>query len=408
MFFSESKQAEVWEQIETVMDEKQIIPQNLKNLLAIQGFNSVASIRTINEESIADIELFAQTILPSLAEKNSGIKLTEFLDIYAEMPSQFKFSPGHKNIIAEIKRKLSFEKAPCKLQTSKRKLGLPRSSKKIRTSSDNEPDACLDAIRNERLKTTINNWIKKNVVSENRIFVEKTEILNEGTSDETSVIGKIYCPACDASSRVHLQFGKDKMIMLRQEKKPHLFLVTLFQSQTCEKNFRRARSMTSTFSTVINFSVLDFMHKTRRIEMIGNISNDFKEFNFPRNFGIVNEGTMELPSDTKIEEIVLNAKVNSIEALKLLGIDAPQHICSQLEFIYNDEILSDDSESEVEPESFSEADSDDIGNENIEELCLMMANAKNDALSMQDTDSENGILSVFIYLSYVSYISFLF
>ena len=53
-------------------------------------------------------------------------------------------------------------------------------------------------------------------------------------------------------------------------------------SQTCEKLFRAARSMPSTFSTVINFSIKDLMHRIDRIGAINSIKNDLCEiFSFP-------------------------------------------------------------------------------------------------------------------------------
>ena len=45
------------------------------------------------------------------------------------------------------------------------------------------------------------------------------------------------------------------------------FCPWLFGSQTCEKIFRAARSMTSTFSTVINFGILALLRRLHRLHM---------------------------------------------------------------------------------------------------------------------------------------------
>jgi hypothetical protein len=54
-----------------------------------------------------------------------------------------------------------------------------------------------------------------------------------------------------------------------------------FGSQTCEKFFRLARSMTSTYSTVINFN--DLIYRVDRIKQIHSITNKLLGiFLFPR------------------------------------------------------------------------------------------------------------------------------
>lgn len=53
------------------------------------------------------------------------------------------------------------------------------------------------------------------------------------------------------------------------------FLPTLYNSQTCENFFRLARSFTTTESTVINFSVYQFLHRLKRIEIAENIQAHF-------------------------------------------------------------------------------------------------------------------------------------
>ena len=49
--------------------------------------------------------------------------------------------------------------------------------------------------------------------------------------------------------------------------KDEAFLTWLLGSQSCEKTFRLARSMTPTFSTVINFSMLGLMRRLHRLQL---------------------------------------------------------------------------------------------------------------------------------------------
>ena len=50
-----------------------------------------------------------------------------------------------------------------------------------------------------------------------------------------------------------------------------LFLPWLLGSQSCEKTFRSARSMTGTFSTVINFSMLGLLRRLHRLQIQSNL-----------------------------------------------------------------------------------------------------------------------------------------
>lgn len=66
-------------------------------------------------------------------------------------------------------------------------------------------------------------------------------------------------------------------LLLAAEKyrsQPHLLLPWLFSSQPCEKFFRQTRSMTSTYSTVVNFDMLDILRRQQRIQAINDIVSD--------------------------------------------------------------------------------------------------------------------------------------
>ena len=45
------------------------------------------------------------------------------------------------------------------------------------------------------------------------------------------------------------------------------FLPWLLGSQPCESTFRAARSMTGTFSTIVNFSLLGFLQRLHRLQI---------------------------------------------------------------------------------------------------------------------------------------------
>lgn len=61
------------------------------------------------------------------------------------------------------------------------------------------------------------------------------------------------------------------------------FYPWLLGSQQCEEWFRAARSLTSTYSTVINFTAQEFVEKSKRIEFVHEATHSLsEEFIFPR------------------------------------------------------------------------------------------------------------------------------
>lgn len=61
------------------------------------------------------------------------------------------------------------------------------------------------------------------------------------------------------------------------------FFPDLYASQPCEKMFRQVRSFTSTFSTVVNFNMLDVMHRIKKVQLQSDIIAEWNEsIKFPR------------------------------------------------------------------------------------------------------------------------------
>ena len=56
------------------------------------------------------------------------------------------------------------------------------------------------------------------------------------------------------------------MNRLREMGRPDLFKPWLVGSQACEEYFRLTRACTSTGSTMVNFTLLEFLHRSRKVD----------------------------------------------------------------------------------------------------------------------------------------------
>lgn len=76
---------------------------------------------------------------------------------------------------------------------------------------------------------------------------------------------------------------KQIMVENSEHGTPKFFCPDLYASQPCEKTFRQVRSFTSTFSTVVNFNMLDVIHRIKKVQLQSDIIADWKDdIKFPR------------------------------------------------------------------------------------------------------------------------------
>lgn len=113
------------------------------------------------------------------------------------------------------------------------------------------------------------------------------------------------------------------LINLRNLDCPQYFLPTLFNSQTCENFFRTMRSMTSTNCTMVNFSMLEVLHRLKRLQLQTDLlySDELNGFNFPHKKDLNCETLKSLPCDEEIGAAVILAKTHVEEIFRKLGVD---------------------------------------------------------------------------------------
>lgn len=96
-----------------------------------------------------------------------------------------------------------------------------------------------------------------------RVFIKKSK--NYGLQKNFITSNAFTCIELNTPSIVLY------MVYLQKIKKPEWFISILMSSQPCEEFFRKIRSFTSTFSTQVNFSMLEIIQRIKKIQLQGDI-----------------------------------------------------------------------------------------------------------------------------------------
>lgn len=151
---------------------------------------------------------------------------------------------------------------------------------------------------------------------------------------------------------------------MRDEQRPHHFLPTLFQSQTCEHTFRQLRAMGTTNFTKINFSVLEVLYMLGRVEALNRILHLKLNNNgiiIPK-FEVEKKRTKiyELPSDKEITEALNRARSEAISEANKFGMNLDETDLENYALPYKRHIDTDtDAETDFETDMESDHESDD-------------------------------------------------
>lgn len=164
------------------------------------------------------------------------------------------------------------------------------------------------------------------------------------------------------------------LIHFRERDDSKSFIPWVFSSQSCESFFRCMRSMTSTFSTVVNFNVLEILHRLRRIDIQGDIACHLGkkgyEFKSKHNGYIASEKmgkVFTMPSNGEIFDEIRKAKSDAVRDCELFGIvqgndEIPIQLTAikltEFEVDVLDENEEEDSENEYDESDEPESDDD--------------------------------------------------
>ncbi|XP_044758739.1 uncharacterized protein LOC123316627 [Coccinella septempunctata] len=104
----------------------------------------------------------------------------------------------------------------------------------------------------------------------------------------------------------HMLIKVIKLFQADETLATNLICPWLFSSQPCEGLFRAARSITSTYSTVINFSIKEFLDRIERITFMNFVVTDLKtKFLFPREDKKCLEDNFNLTTPLELKNIDL-------------------------------------------------------------------------------------------------------
>ena len=166
-------------------------------------------------------------------------------------------------------------------------------------------------------------------------------------------------------------------VIILRDKIPNgsnLFCPWLLGLQPCEQAFRAARSMTGTFSTIINFSLYGLLQRLHRLQIqlqlesemnetgiqYPRVLNHLKKSGFSTDSGHINlsEVTNELICDT-----ILSAKTEAISALEDVGIFVKGQDGKWAELVLKVARSNDDDDNEDDNEDDDDDDDEEKENE---------------------------------------------
>lgn len=126
-----------------------------------------------------------------------------------------------------------------------------------------------------------------------------------------------YCIEQNAHSLVLI------LTFLQRNNLTHLFLPHLLCSQPCESFYRQVRSLTSTNSTVVNFSTKEILNRISRIQILSEISNDKDSgFIFPKPLHSSKDKYVyfDIPNENEIIHTILKSKNFAIQEAITIGL----------------------------------------------------------------------------------------
>ena len=163
---------------------------------------------------------------------------------------------------------------------------------------------------------------------------------------------------------------------LRDNNLEQYFLPWLMNSQICEGTFRALRAMTSTFSTMCNFNLGEFIDKIHRIDFINEMES---LLNKTYNISELEEGiwnTHKLPSILEIEKTIIKSNDRALHDLKKLGIDCTGFGKCKVRSMQNDNSIDETDDIEQENSEPSTENHIELLTQPIDDLNVLLGTSQ--------------------------------
>lgn len=225
------------------------IPDYMKNLLTVAGFESSALIATMDENTIEEVEVFAKKELQNIVSAKDIVKYYGFT--YQNHPEKFKFVVGHKKILHMLiqfckkQATKANEKNKILLKPNDNRCTVPNtvSEENCNKSSESSADLTTDFIEENKtvlklvktwLKSKVNpsRWLTLNFELDNAIFITRSSNKNELACQITC-----FCKSTYRVSKVSNRWVLSNFF--RHLTAKHLDDESLIESETikCKKNY---------------------------------------------------------------------------------------------------------------------------------------------------------------------------
>ncbi|CAF4032427.1 unnamed protein product [Rotaria sp. Silwood1] len=218
-------------------------------------------------------------------------------------------------------------------------------------------------------------WIKKTTFR--NLSIARTTTTNEKINKAKYFITKPAYLSVEINAHNLLYL----VLLVKQKKLPKEALnIHIFNSQSCESMFRNTRSLSGTFSTVVNFTINDFLRRSQKLSMLNQIKNDQSNETllFPvhhkhkKDPDLLSSQNLDDIDDLDIEQIILEAFNSAIDLIQhskistllrkhdIFNIDSlSKYVHSQLNVnpkTFNTTQITDDTTDDFE---FDEEENDD-------------------------------------------------
>lgn len=198
------------------------------------------------------------------------------------------------------------------------------------------------------------------------------------------------------------------LLVLEGKLPEEVLSIERFHSQSAEGIFRTARSFSSSCSSGVNFTVLQFLNNTEKLSLLEKIRSRHEQtfppfLKFPVHHKSVpnnsspfaKDSSCSLPTTAMIERTICRAFDAAVECLEEVGImDSLRRnkvsgigdVNDQIRVLFNRQKIVDDLSQDID----SDTDNDDHDDEEDQDICY----STSDELGDEETNDENGINSV--------------